>query len=107
MQDKQIQDSDITVSTGYQRASYGRLHFLRRSWPVTGGWVAQQNDKNPFFQVHFGGWRKVMRVAIQGRHDSDQWVALFSLSYGYDSEFFQVYTEDGAKKVSKGMTTKR
>ena len=108
MQNKQIQDSDITASSESQsnKAYYGRLHFLYKSWHVVGGWVAQQNDQKPFFQVHFGDWRKVTRVAIQGRQDKDQWVELFSLSYGYDSVFFQVYTEEGVKKVSNRMTTK-
>jgi len=107
MQNNQIPDSAITASSEYRSASYGRLHFLHRSWQVTGGWVAQWNDKDQFFQVNFGGWRKVTRVAIQGRQDEDQWVERFSLSYGYDSVLFQDYTEEGVKKVSKGMTNKR
>ena len=107
VQNNQIPDSAITASSEYRSASYGRLHLLRRSWQVTGGWVAQWNDKDQFFQVHFGGWRKVTRVAIQGRQDEDQWVKSFSLSYGYDSVLFQDYTEEGVKKVSKGMTNKR
>ena len=103
MQNKQIPDSAITASSEYDRtkASYGRLHFLHRSWSVLGGWVARWNDQNPFFQVHFGNWRKVTRVATQGRQDQDQWVNRFSLSYGQDAGFFQAYTEEGVKKVSK------
>ncbi|XP_020615957.1 lactadherin-like [Orbicella faveolata] len=102
MQNKQIPDSAITASSEYRSASYGRLHFLRRSWQVTGGWVAQWNDKDQFFQVNFIDWRKVTRVAIQGRVDEDQWVESFSLSYGYDSVLFQDYTEEGVKRVFPG-----
>ena len=51
-----------------------------------------------FFKYILGGWRKVTRVAIQGRQDSNQWVKSFSLSYGYDSVSFQDYTEEGVKK---------
>ena len=103
MQNKQIPDSAITASSEYYitKASYGRLHFLHRSWPVVGGWVARWNNQNQFFQVHFGNWRKVTRVATQGRQDQDQWVNRFSLSYGHDAVFFQAYTEEGVKKVSK------
>lgn len=108
MQNKQIADSDITASSYWDsrtKANNGRLHFLRTSDRV-GGWVAKWNDKNPSFQVHFGSWRKVTRVAIQGRQDSDQWVESFSLSYGYDSMSFQDYREQGVKKVSKRMPDK-
>ena len=110
MQSKQISDSAITASSyrnGVNRAYYGRLHFLPSSSQVGGGWVSQSNDKDQFFQVHFGNWRKVSRVAIQGRQDYDQWVQSFSLSYGYDSLFFQDYTEGQVKKVSKRMSNKR
>ena len=109
MQNKQIPDSAITASSYryYEaKAKNGRLHFLRTSDRV-GGWVARWGDNNPFFQVHFGGWRKVTRVAIQGRQDEDQWVESFSLSYGYDSVSFQDYKEEGEKKVSKRMSNKR
>ena len=100
MQNKQIPDSAITASTEYYSAFYGRLHFL--AWRA-GGWVARWNDKNQFLQVHFSDWRKVTRVAIQGRQDYDQWVKSFSLSYGYDSVFFEDYKEDGVKRVSIKM----
>ena len=108
MQNGQIPDSAITASTEYYwsyRAFNGRLHFLSSSW-IAGGWSARWNDKNQFLQVHFSDWRKVTRVAIQGRQDADQWVESFSLSYGYDSVFFEDYREDGVKKVSKRMRNK-
>ena len=102
MQNEQIPDSAITASTEYNsktKAFNGRLHFLSRSW-IAGGWSAESNDKNQFLQVSFSDWRKVTRVAIQGRQDADQWVKSFGLSYGYDSVFFEDYKEDGVKKVS-------
>ena len=108
MQNKQIPDSAITASSYWYsqtKANNGRLHFLPTSNRV-GGWVAKWYDNNPFFQVHFGDWRKVTRVAIQGRQDWDQWVERFSLSYGYDSMSFQDYKEHGVKKVSKRITEK-
>ena len=109
MQNKQIPDSAITASSYWHtrtKTYNGRLHFLPRSG-IVGGWAARWIDQNPFFQVHFGDWRKVTRVAIQGRQDKDQWVESFSLSYGYDSVFFQDYTEEGVKKVSKRIANKR
>lgn len=108
MQHKQILDSAITASSyRYSGKPYnGRLHFLPTSDRV-GGWMAKWNDNDPFFQVQFGSWSKVTRVAIQGRQDSDQWVKSFSLSYGYDSVFFQDYTEGEVKKVSKRVSNKR
>ena len=110
MQNKQIPDSAITASSYWnskQKAYNGRLHFLLTS-DRDGGWVARLNDKNQFFQVYFGDWRNVTRVAIQGRQDSDEWVTSFSLSYGYDSVFFQDYTEGDVKRVSiNRMSNKR
>ena len=103
MQNGQILDSAITASTDYYwyySAFNGRLHFLPTSGRA-GGWVAERNDKNPFLRVNFKDWRKVTRVAIQGRQDDDEWVKSFSLSYGYDSVFFEDYKEDGVKIVSK------
>ena len=101
MQNKQISDAAITASSednSETKAYYGRLHFLRGSGRA-GGWAAKSNENDQFLQVNFDGWRKVTRVAIQGREDKDQWVKEFSLSYGYDSVFFQDYTEDEVKKV--------
>ncbi len=100
MQSERIPNSAITASTGSHSAINGRLHFLSRSGRV-GGWVARQHDENQFLQVNFGDWRKVTRVAIQGRQDFDQWVKSFSLSYGYDSVIFEDYKEESVKKVSK------
>ena len=110
MQNKQILDSAITASSywyGENKAYYGRLHFLPSSSQVGGGWLSKWNDKDQFLQVHFGGWRKVTRIAIQGREDENQWVESFSLSYGYDSVSFQDYTEDEVTKVSKRMSSNR
>ena len=109
MQNKQIPDFAISASSyldSKSKAYNGRLHFLLTSDRV-GGWVARLNDNNPFFQVNFSDWRKVTRVAIQGRQDADQWVKSFSLSYGYNSMFFQDYTEGQVKKVSNRMSNKR
>lgn len=101
MQNKQIPNSAITASTEsyHGEAFNGRLHFLSRSGR-NGGWMASWNDDNPFLQVNLSNWKKVTRVAIQGREDGDQWVKSFSLSYGYDSVFFEDYREGGVKKVS-------
>ena len=64
MQNKQIPDSAITASSYRNndgKANNGRLHFLHTS-DRAGGWVAKWNHKrNPYFQVHFGSWRKVTR----------------------------------------------
>ncbi|KAJ7390439.1 EGF-like repeat and discoidin I-like domain-containing protein 3 [Desmophyllum pertusum] len=102
MQNEKIPDSAIMASTEYgaaYKAINGRLHFMSMPGRVP-AWLAKTNDVNQYLQVNFGDWRKVTRVAIQGRADSDQWVKSFSLSYGYDPVFFEDYKEDGAKKDS-------
>jgi len=102
MQNGRIPNSAITASSEYNAASraiYGRLHFLFRSGINYGAWSAKTNDVFQYLQINFGDWRKVTRVAIQGRQDTDQWVTSFSLSYGYDAVFFKDYNENKAKKV--------
>lgn len=101
MQNEQIPDSALHASTEYNgaaKAINGRLHFLYRSGRY-GSWIAKKNDAFQFLQANFGDWRKVTRVAIQGRSDAEQWVKRFSLSYGYDEVFFKAYLEDGVQKV--------
>ena len=98
MKDGRIPDSAIVASSEYgsaYKAINGRLHFLKRSSRI-GAWAARTNDVFQYLQVNFGDWTKVTRVVIQGRQDTDQWVASFSLSYGSDDIFFKAYK--GSKK---------
>ena len=53
------------------------------------------------FQVKLGRLFKIRGVATQGRHDSDQWVTKFSVSYTADDLNWVYIREDSQIKVIK------
>ena len=104
MQNGQIPDSAITASSSANAVSHapsiGRLHFLSSGTGKYGSWAAGANNANQWFQVDFGGWRKISAVATQGRQDADQWVKSYSLQFSYDGVFWEtVNNEHGSKRV--------
>lgn len=104
-----IPDSAITASTianSYYRADQGRLQAQYESGGY-GSWVASTHNSQQWFQVDFGSWTKVARVAIQGRLNAAQWVTEFKLAYSYDGVFYKDYNEDGHPKVLFALITLR
>ena len=92
-----IPDSAIIASSfynSYYRPDQGRLQAQYESGGY-GSWLAATSNNQQWFQVDFGNWTKVTRVAIQGRLNAAQWVTKFKLAYGYDGVFFKDYKEDG------------
>jgi len=102
MQDNIIPDSALSASSTlysyYTSPANGRLHF--QAADRYGGWSAKRQDKFPYFQVNFGNWTNVTKVATQGRHDRAWWTKSYSLAYSYDGVFFQDYKEDDMVKVT-------
>ena len=100
MQDNNIPDSALSASsTRYHTPpENGRLHFQVAG--KRGGWSAKKQDKFPYFQVNFGNWTNVTKVATQGRHGGAWWTKNYSLAYSYDGVFFQDYKEDDKVKVT-------
>ena len=76
----------------------GRLHFQPSSGQY-GAWAVSTNNEFQYFEVNFGGWTMVTKVATQGRQDGAWWVKSYSLSYSYDGVFFEDYKEDNVVKV--------
>ena len=105
MESGDIPDSAITASSSANANSYapsiGRLHFLSSGSGKYGSWAAGANNLNQWFEVDFGGWRKITAVETQGRQDSNQWVKTYSLSFSYEGVFYEtVNNEHGLKKVN-------
>jgi len=102
MQSNKIPDSALRASTSYNVNSMGpkngRLHFQPSSGQY-GAWAVSKNNEFQYFEVNFGDWAKVRKVATQGRQDGAWWVKSYSLSYGYDGVFFEDYKEDNGVKV--------
>jgi len=102
MQSNNIPDSALRASTSYNVNSMGprngRLHFQPSSGQY-GAWAVSTNNEFQYFEVNFGDWTKVTKVATQGRQDGAWWVKSYTLSYSYDGVFFEDYKEDNGVKV--------
>ena len=102
MQNNQIPDSALRASTSYNVNSMGprngRLHFQPPSGQY-GAWAVSTNNEFQYFEVNFGEWTKVTKLATQGRQDGGWWVTSYCLSYSYDGVFFEEYKEDNVIKV--------
>ena len=107
MQSNQIPDSALRASTSYNVNSMGprngRLHFQAKSGQY-GAWAVSANNEFQYYEVSFGDWTKVTKVATQGRQDGNWWVKSYSLSYSYDGVFFEDYKEDNVVKVLGFLT---
>ena len=108
MESGQIPDSAISASSSANAnthaPSIGRLHFLSAGSGKYGSWAAGTNDINQFFQVDFGSWTKISAAATQGRQDSNQWVKSYSLSYSYDSVFWETVKDEQGHTQVKGCS---
>ena len=103
MQNNQIPDSALRASTSYNTNSMGpgngRLHFQATSGKY-GSWAVSANNEFQYFEVNFGDWTQVTKVATQGRQDGAWWTKSYSLAYSYDGVFFEDYKEDNVVKVT-------
>ena len=103
MQNNQIPDSALRASTSYNTNSMGpgngRLHFQATSGKY-GSWAVSTNNDFQYFEVNFGDWTQVTKVATQGRQDGAWWTKSYSLAYSYDGVFFEDYKEDNVVKVT-------
>ena len=93
MQSGKIPDTAIKSSSDWDnahRAANGRLNFTAGGGR-TGGWSAKYNDIGQWFQIDTGAVSKIIEVATQGRHDADQWVLSYSLSYSQDGVYYYSY----------------
>lgn len=94
MQNGAIPDSALTASSEAGPAhspNRGRLNYATppAAWSSGGAHYL----KNSWFQVDFGSWTKVTRIATQGRKYAYEWVTRYRVSYSYDGIFFKDYTE--------------
>ena len=98
MESGAISDGQISASSqwdGNHAAIQGRLHF-EAGGGKAGGWSTRENNANQWLQIDLGSeYRKVTRVATQGRNDYPQWVTKYKLQYSYDGVHFQYYREKG------------
>ena len=84
----------------YHAAWLARLKRPRRG-RYAGAWCAKRNNRQQWLQVNFRGAKKVVAVATQGRHDYNQWVTLYYLSFSVDGIYFAKYVTYGKTKVNR------
>ena len=102
MENGEIHDTQIDASSqldGTHSAKQARL-YSHADGSTLGSWSAGANDLNQWLQVDLGTYRRVTRVATQGRNGFYQWVTKYKLQYSDDGETFHVYEKpgnDGAK----------
>ena len=64
-----------------------------------GGWIAADDDKDPWFQVDFRTNATVTALETQGLDSGIAWVTNYTLAYGQDSDHLEDYMIDGKVKV--------
>ena len=79
-------------------AAHARLNKVQRQG-LASSWSARVNDDQQWLQIDLGGWKSVTRVATQGRHDRDQWVTSYTVSYSLYGGHFDFYKENDQIKV--------
>ncbi|CAH3183147.1 unnamed protein product, partial [Porites lobata] len=95
MQNGAIPNSALTASSEAGVAHSPNRGRLNYATPAPAAWSSGGAHylKNSWFQVDFGSWTKVTRIATQGRKYAYQWVTRYRVSYSYDGIFFKDYTE--------------
>ena len=101
MQNGRIRSTQLIASSSYDSNSgpnRGRL-YLRRAGSRWGAWIAKYNTRTQWLQVNFGGYKRLVKFATQGREDARQWVTQYTLAYSQNGMNWADYKENSAKKV--------
>ena len=64
-----------------------------------GAWSARHNNRYQWLQLDFSRWAKIIRLATQGRQDTDQWVTQYYVRHSLDGIRFVDYQERNTRKV--------
>ena len=99
MQDGMIVDSQIAASSSkyfLSGASNARLNLTETTY---GGWIAADQDSDPWLQVNFISNVTVTGIATQGLEDGQHWVNNYTVVFGYDRDSLNDYKVNGAIKV--------
>ena len=51
----------------------------------TGAWSADGSDTMPWIEANFNGLKTVSAITTQGRHDADEWVTSYTVTYAHSS----------------------
>ena len=86
MESGYLPDSALSASSSWDANHTPELSRFNKIPPKgkAGAWCARSSNGNQWLQLYFGRETTVTKVAIQGRHNYNQWVMSFSLSYSVD-----------------------
>ena len=102
LQSGRLKNHLVTASSQwdkYHAAFLARLHWQRRG-RYMGAWSARHNNRYQWLQLDFSRWAKIIRLATQGRQDTDQWVTQYYVRHSLDGIRFVDYQERNTRKVS-------
>ena len=102
MENNRIRDDQITASSQWNsnhQAANGRLNF-RAHLGKKGGWSAKAKDLNQWLQVDFRQSTIITGISTQGRHDANQYVMAYKISFRDDATIFHCYKAKGIVKVT-------
>ncbi|XP_052813993.1 inactive carboxypeptidase-like protein X2 [Mya arenaria] len=102
-----VSNAQITASSFFASSyvpSNARLNAVTTETKC-GGWAAINNDEHQYIQVQFNGLNNVVGVALQGRHDYDQFVTAYKVFYSGDCvDFSTILDTNGNDMVFNGNT---
>ncbi len=100
----------MAVSTQYGTSGAGNARLNRKTLHKNGntnsttiarygGWVATEEDSNPWFEVDFIANATISSIFTQGLENSTSWVTQYAVAFGYNKDRLQNYTINGQLKV--------
>ena len=101
LEDGRIPNPMFRASSSYNyycAARNARLH-QRRAGRNGGAWCSRTRNNRQWLQVDFGTDTIVTRVCTQGRHNADQWVTSYYVSFSSRGQRFITYKEGRRTKV--------
>jgi hypothetical protein len=102
MENYTIEDGQITASSSENMYTphFGKLNMGSPNGKCH-GWLPNPDDVEPWFQVNFLQFVRIVEVLTQGACDRDSWVMKFTVSYSSYGYTFVKYQENGVHKVCK------
>ena len=102
MENHAIKDIQVTASSAYgpqALPNFGRLNMELANGECR-YWMAHSSDVEPWLQVEFRRFVKIVEILTQGACDVNYWVKKFSVAYSSNGYTFVKYHENGVHKVS-------
>ena len=98
MEDCSILDDQIFASSTKDCQTSGaanaRLYLIGISNVRNSGWIAAENDENPWLLVDFISNVTISEISTQGSNNGNSYVTSYTLAFGGKRDSFQEYQDD-------------